>query len=191
MVSNPWLLPSFKDTQDLKIYIFSFIHRGCLFTLRYFFFQNNLRLFFSRAIWNLEPHGSLDHCPGDHWLKLSSHTEQDCQVGPLRLPDASIGMNSIRNSTYWLCALWQPDRSTALLNWNRIWGSWAFCCFQGDPQSRNGGPTSLRLTSQYMFFMWVGLMDKASSYHCWASSVFPPNSADWPQYKKTKTEKWK
>lgn len=37
------------------------------------------------------------------------------------------------------------------------------------------------LTSRCMLFTWVGLMDKASSYHRRASSTFPRSSATWPR----------
>lgn len=46
------------------------------------------------------------------------------------------------------------------------------------PLPRRGAPG---LTSRCMLFTWVGLMDKASSYHRRASSTFPRSSATWPR----------
>lgn len=48
-----------------------------------------------------------------------------------------------------------------------------------------GGPPAARLTSRCMLFTWVGLMDKASSYHRRASSMFPRSSATWPRMYRT------
>lgn len=48
-----------------------------------------------------------------------------------------------------------------------------------------GVPPAVALTSRCMLFTWVGLMDKASSYHRRASSMFPRSSATWPRMYRT------